>query len=171
MGRRKGRVRRKERWIADGELPKSAGPPFYRRLSDLLDEHDFDSFAEGPHEKSYAAGLGRPSLTPGVRFRSLRIGYLEGVDSECGVAWRIADSLSLRRFLSIALDEQTPGHSTISRTLRLLAREGLVAGGTIGVDATTLEANAALPAVFGRPAAKTHDSAGAPVAMSTLLAA
>jgi len=173
MGRRKGRVRQKELWIAAGELPKSAGHPFYQRLSELLDEHDFDSFAEGLCEKFYAAGLGRPSLTPGIYFRSLLIGYFEGIDSERGVAWRIADSLSLRRFLSIALDEQTPDHSTISRTrrlidvethrevfrwaLRLLAREGFLAGGTIGVDATTLEANAAMRSLVRRDTGEGYE--------------
>ena len=173
MGRRKGRIRQKELWIAAGELPKSAGHPFYRRLSELLDAHDFDLFAEGLCEKFYAAGVGRPSLTPGIYFRSLLIGYFEGIDSERGVAWRIADSLSLRRFLSIALDEQTPDHSTISRTrrlidiethrevfawaLRLLAREGFLAGGTIGIDATTLEANAAMRSLVRRDTGEGYE--------------
>ena len=160
MGRRKRRERQKDLWVATSELPKSAGHPFYLRLSELFDEHEFDAFVEGQCEQFYAPSLGRPSLTPGIYFRSLLIGYFEGIDSERGVAWRLGDSLSLRRFLAIELDEQAPDHSTISRTrrlidlethravftwaLQLLAREGLLSGGTIGVDATTLEANAAM---------------------------
>ena len=152
--------RQKDLWVATSELPKSAGHPFYLRLSELFDEHEFEAFVEGQCEQFYAPSLGRPSLTPGIYFRSLLIGYFEGIDSERGVAWRLGDSLSLRRFLAIELDEQAPDHSTISRTrrlidlethravftwaLQLLAREGLLSGGTIGVDATTLEANAAM---------------------------
>ena len=150
MGRRE---RQKDLWIAASDLPTSGGHPFYRRLSELLDKHEFDAFVEGECEEFYAPRLGRPSLTPGIYFRTLLIGYFEGIDSERGVAWRIGDSPSLRRFLVIELDEQAPDHSAISRTRRLidiethravfswvprlLAREGLLAGGTIGVDATT----------------------------------
>src|ERR1035437_8809475 len=67
-----------------------------------------------------AAKYGRPSLTPGIYFRSLLIGYFEGIDSERGIAWRLADSLGLRRFVGIGVDEYTPDHSTISRTRRLI---------------------------------------------------
>ena len=94
MGRRKGRERQRDLWVAVAELPKSGGHPFYQRLSELLDEHEFDAFVEGECEKFYAPSLGRPSLTPGIYFRSLLIGYFEGIDSERGPAWRIADSLS-----------------------------------------------------------------------------
>ena len=173
MGRRKRRERQKDLWVATSELPKSAGHPFYLRLSELLDEHGFDAFVEGECEQFYAPSLGRPSLTPGIYFRSLLVGYFEGIDSERGVAWRIADSLSLRRFLAIELDEDAPDHSTISRTrrlidiethrkvftwaLRLLAREGLLAGGTIGVDATTLEANAAMRSLVRRDTGEGYE--------------
>jgi len=103
---------------------------------------------------------GRPSLAPGVYFRLLLTGYFEGIDSERGMAWRAQDSLALRRFLRVGLEESPPDHSTISRTrrlidlethrevfswvLRLLAEKGLLKGQTLGIDATTLEANAAL---------------------------
>ena len=173
MGRRKRRERQKDLWIAAGELPKSGGHPFYRRLSELLDKHGFDSFVEGECERFYAAVMGRPSLTPGLYFRSLLVGYFEGIDSERGVAWRLADSLSLRRFLAIELDESAPDHSTISRTrrlidvethravfswvLRLLAREGLLAGATVGVDATTLEANAAMRSIVRRDTGEVYE--------------
>ena len=101
----------------------------------------------------------RPSKSAaGTYFRLLLIGYFEGIDSERGIAWRTADSLALRGFLGLDLDEAPPEHSTISRTRRLidlethravftwilqvLATTDLVKGQTIGIDATTLEANA-----------------------------
>ena len=109
---------------------------------------------------------GRPSLAPGVYFRALLIGYFEGLDSERGIAWRAADSLSLRGFLGYALDEATPDHSTISRTrrlywvethkaifrwvVRILTGEGLISGRTVSIDATTLEANAAMKTIVRR---------------------
>ena len=175
MGRRKKRERQKDLWIAAGELPRSGGHPFYRQLSELLDKHEFDAFVEGLCERFYAAKLGRPSLTPGIYFRTLLIGYFEGIDSERGLAWRIGDSLSLRRFLALEFDEQAPDHSTISRTrrlidvethravftwaLQLLAREGLLSGGTIGVDATTLEANAAMRSIVRRDTGEGYKTA------------
>ena len=173
MGRRKRRVRQRDLWIPTGELPRSAGHPFYERLGRLLDEHGFDDFVEGLCAKFYAAVMGRPSLTPGIYFRCLLIGYFEGVDSEREIAWRAADSLSLRRFLAIELDEDAPDHTTISRTrrlidvethrevfawaLRLLAGEGLLKGGVIGVDATTLEANAALRTLVRRDTGEGYE--------------
>lgn len=96
----------------------------------------------------------------------MMIGFFEGIDSERGIAWRVADSLTLRQFLRIALDERTPDHVTISRTRRLigaeahqrvfgwvlkrLARGGLMKGKTIGIDSTTLEANAAMKSIVRR---------------------
>lgn len=173
MGRRKRRVKQQDLWIPAGELPRSAGHPFYEQLSKLLDEHGFDDFVEGLCEKFYAAVMGRPSLTPGIYFRCLLIGYFDGVDSERGIAWRAADSLSLRRFLTIDLDEDAPDHSTISRTrrlidvethrevfawaLQLLAGEGLLKGGVIAVDATTLEANAALRTLVRRDTGEGYE--------------
>ena len=106
------RQRQKGLWVAAADLPQTAAHPFYRRLGELLDEHGFDEFAELLCEKFYAARMGRPSLTPSSYFRCLLIGYLEGIDSERGIAWRLADSISLRRFLAIELDESTPDHST-----------------------------------------------------------
>jgi transposase len=173
MGRRKRRQRQKPLWVATADLPKTAAHPFYRRLNELLDEHGFDAFAEQCCENFYAAEKGRPSLAPGVYFRSLLIGYFEGLDSERGIAWRLADSISLRRFVAIELDESTPDHSTISRTRRLIdvethrevfgwvleviAQEGMLKGGTIAVDATTLEANAALRSIVRRDTGERYD--------------
>ncbi len=174
MGRRNQRQRQKGLWVAAADLPHTAAHPFYRRLNELLDEHGFDEFAEQRCEKFYAPRMGRRSLTPGSYFRCLLIGYLEGIDSERGIAWRLADSISLRRFLAIELDEATPDHSTISRSRRLtglethrevftwvprlLAKQGLLKGGTIAVDATTLEANAALRSIVRRDSGESYDN-------------
>lgn len=172
MGRRKDRARTPGLWIATNELPRTGGHPFYQRLNQILDTHGFDEFVEGQCAPFYAEKLGRPSLTPGLYFRLLLIGYFEGIDSERGIAWRTADSLALRGFLGLGLDEIPPEHSTISRTRRLidlethravftwilqvLAREDLVKGKTIGIDATTLEANAALRSIVRRDSGETY---------------
>jgi transposase len=130
------------------------------RVNQLLAERGFDEFVESQCEGFYADSMGRPSLVPRRYFRLLLIGYFEGIEGERGIAWRAADSLALRRFLELELSEQPPDHSTISRTrrlidvethqavfrwvLELLAEKGLLKGKTVGIDATTLEANAAM---------------------------
>jgi len=139
---------------------RGLGHPFYDALDRLLRKQGFDRFVEGLCAPYYAEVMGRPGLAPGVYFRCLLIGYFEGIGSERGIAWRVADSLSLRQFLRLSLERPTPDHSTISRTrrrlpadvhervftrvLELLAEQGLLRGKTLGIDATTLEANAAL---------------------------
>ena len=156
MGTRKSRQRQEQLWVMHTELAAAPGHPFYQHLNALLDEEKFDEFAEAQCARFYCSGNGRPSLPPGTYFRLLLIGYLEGLGSERGIAWRVADSLGLRQFLRIGLDENTPDHSTISRTRRLIdvethravfcwvlsviADRGLLKGKTVGVDATTLEA-------------------------------
>ena len=173
MGTRKHRQRQEELWITHTELATAPGHPFYQRLNELLDAEHFDEFAERECARFYAAKNGRPSLAPGTYFRLLMIGYFEGLDSERGIAWRAADSLALRQFLRIGLDEQTPDHSTISRTRRLidvethrnvfgwvlgrLADRGLLKGRTVGVDATTLEANAAMRSIVRRDSGASYD--------------
>jgi transposase len=159
-------------WIAKADLPRTAGHPFYERLNGLLEEAGFDAFVEERCGRFYAPKMGRPSLAPGVYFRLLLIGYFEGLDSERGMAWRAADSLALRSFLRIGLDEVPPDHSTISRTRRLidvethrevftwvlgvLAERGLLEGKTLGIDATTLEANAALRTIVRRDSGESY---------------
>ena len=118
MGTRRRRQRQEQIWIAQQELAKGPAHPFYQRVNELLDEKKFDEFAEKGCAQFYAETMGRPSLAPGIYFRLLLVGYFEGIDSERGIAWRAADSLGLRRFLGIGIDEQTPDHSTISRTRR-----------------------------------------------------
>src|SRR5919108_2036567 len=120
MGTRKQREKQEDIWIAHAELASAPGHPFYQRLNEVAEAERFDELVEGRCAKFYAAKFGRPSLSPGIYFRSLLAGYFEGIDSERGIAWRMADSLALRRFVGILLEEKTPDHSTISRTRRLI---------------------------------------------------
>jgi len=161
-------------WIATSDLPTSPGHPFYARLNALLDGHDFDRFVEGLCARFYAPVLGRPSLAPGRYFRLLLVGYFEGLDSERGIAWRATDSLAVRTFLRLALNEAPPDHSTISRTRRLIDLEthravftwvqqrlvdaGLLKGKTIAIDATTLEANAAMRSIVRRDTGESYQA-------------
>ena len=166
MGNCTQRRRQEAMWIAHHTLARGPSHPFYERLNRLLEGNHFDDFVEGLCRRFYAEKQGRPSLAPGIYFRLLLIGYFEGIDSERGIAWRAQDSLALRSFLDIALDESSPDHSTLSRTrrlmdvethrevfawvLRILAEQGLLKGQTLAIDATTLEANAALRAIVRR---------------------
>ena len=154
------------------DLAEAPGHPFYKRLNEALDAADFDGFCEERCWTFYHDRLGRPSLAPGVYFRLQLIGFFEGVNSERGIAWRVADSLSLRCFLGYGLDEATPDHVTLSRTRRLLDAEthqaifswvlerlaaaGLLKGKTIGVDATTLEADAAMRSIVRRATGENY---------------
>jgi Transposase domain (DUF772) len=120
MGTRRRRQRQEQLWISHDELAKGPGHPFYKRVNELLEMKQFDEFAEKECARFYAENNGRPSVTPGIYFRLLLVGHFEGIDSERGIAWRAADSVGLRKFLGVGLDEQTPDHSTISRTRRLI---------------------------------------------------
>jgi len=165
MGRRETQ-RQAPLWVASQEMVKGPGSPFYARLNAALAASGFDQWVQTRCERFYAATVGRPGIAPGVYFRMLMIGYLEGIDSERGIAWRCADSLSLREFLGSDLTQRTPDHSTLSVIrgridvqthqevfcwiLARLAERGLLQGSTIGIDATTLEANAALRSIVRR---------------------
>ena len=109
-------------WVATQDLPRSAAHPFYTRLNQTLDEHDFDKYVEGLCQRFYS-DEGRPGLPPGRYFRLLLIGYFEGLDAERANAWRAADSFALREFLGLVLPEASPDHSTISRRRRLIDLE------------------------------------------------
>jgi transposase len=162
----KHREEQQEMWVATTSLPKSVGHVFYRQLSRLLVEADFDRTVEKMCEPYYHTHLGRPSIPPGVYFRMLLIGYYEGIGSQRGIAWRCADSLSLREFLGIPLTEETPDHSSLTRVrdrlplevhtavfqwvLTLAAEKKLLPGKTVAVDATTLEADAAMKSIVRR---------------------
>ena len=154
-------------------VASGSGHPFYNRLNEVLDKAGFDKFCEAACAGFYHATLGRPSLAPGMYFRVMTVGFFEGLDSERGIAWRLADSLTLRQFLSIGLDENTPDHVTISRTRRLidgethqriftwvleqLAQNALIKGKTNGVDSTTLEANAAMKSIVRRDTGENYN--------------
>ena len=160
-------------WVETSQLQVRGRHPFYSRLNEVLDRAKFDAYAERICRKYYAETMGRPSLAPGIYFRCFLIGYFEGIDSERGIAYRVSDSLSLREFLGLSLEEQTPDHSTLSKTRRLmslgthkavfrwvlrrLAAEGLLSGKNLGVDATTLEANAALRSIVRRDNGDGYD--------------
>ena len=160
-------------WITTSDLPKSPGHPFYQRLNTVLDEAGFDRFAEKRCERFYAGDVGRPGVPPGRYFRMLLLGYFEGLESERGIAWRASDSLAIRSFLGLGLDERAPDHSTISRTRRLidvethgevfgwilerLASSGLVKGKTLLVDGTNLEANAAMRSIVRRDTGEAYE--------------
>ena len=171
-----GRKRKRQQdtmWVATGDLPKSPGHPFYKKLNQVLAANSFDAFVEAACRKFYAPKLGRPSMPPGRYFRLLFLGYFEGLGSERAMAWRAADSLAIRGFLGVELDEVAPEHSTISRTRRLidvethervftwvlerLAKDGLLVGKTIGIDATTLEANAAMKSIVRRDTGASYE--------------
>jgi transposase len=171
MGKRKPHAKQASMWVATQDLPRSTAHPFYARLNQIFDQHDFDGFVEGLCERFYA-DEGRPGLPPGRYFRLLLIGYFEGLDAERAIAWRAADSFALREFLGLVLPEAPPDHSTISRTRRLidletheavftwmlqrLADACLVKGKTVGIDATTLEANAALRSIVRRDSGESY---------------
>lgn len=165
MGRRK-RHRQQTMWLTTEQLPRTAGHVFYDRVNKILAEHSFDDFVEKACQQFYAETMGRPGIAPGIYFRMQLIGYFEGIDSERGMAWRCCDSLSLREFIGVGLTETVPDHSSVSRTrrlidlethgsvfswmLRVLAESGLVDGKIVGVDASTLEANAAMRSIVRR---------------------
>jgi transposase len=151
-------------WIATTDLPHAPGHVFYDKLNQLLAEADFDRFVESLCQSYYAAGLGRESIPPGTYFRMLFVGYFEGLDSQRAIAWRCSDSLSLRAFLGVPLNERTPDHSSLTVikqrlplalheqvfafVLKVAQEKKLLRGKTVAVDATTLEANAAMRSII-----------------------
>lgn len=166
MGKRK--RRQESLFISAADLPKSDGHPFYKKLNELLAEAGFDPWIEARCQEYYEQEetRGQPSIPPGVYFRMLLVGYFEDIDSQRGIAWRCADSLSLRTFLGVPLEKGTPDHSTLSLTrkrlppevfdevfqfvLAIAEQKRLLGGKTVGVDSTTLEANAAMKTIVRR---------------------
>ena len=161
-------------WIAYDEIPRGMGHAFYDRLQKILCQGGFDAFAEKLCSEYYAPVTGRPSVPPGRYFRMLLVGYFEGIDSERGICWRCADSLSLREFLRLDTGQAVPDHSSLCRirqrlsvethhevfsfVLDLLARKGLVRGKKLGIDASTMEANAALKTIVRRDTGEGYDA-------------
>jgi transposase len=166
MGKR--RARQESLFVSTEGLPKSQGHPFYKRLNQLLAEAGFDRWIENRCQQYYEQEetRGQPSTPPGVYFRMLLVGYFENIGSQRGIAWRCGDSLSLRQFLGLPLDESSPDHSTLTNTrkrlppevfdevfqfvLRIAAEKKLIAGKTVGVDSTVLEADAAMKSIVRR---------------------
>ena len=154
------------------EMPRSPGHAFYDRLQNLLAEAGFDAFVETICKPYYAPRMGAPSLPPGRYFRMHMVGYFEGIDSERGIVWRCSDSYSLRDFLRLGNRDKVPDHSWLSKTrsrlpheaheqvfgwvLNLATERGLVKGERIGVDGSTMEANAALRTIVRRDSGETY---------------
>lgn len=163
--RRRAEESQRELWIATDAMATAPGHVFYERLNALLREAGFDRFVEELVAPYYADG-GRPGIAPGVYFRMLFVGYFEGLDSQRGIAWRCEDSLSLRKFLGLKLTAAVPDHSSLTRirdrfplhvteqvfafVLKIAAEKRLVSGSRVGVDATLLEANAAMKSIVRR---------------------
>jgi transposase len=153
-------------WVAYDQIPKGMGHAFYDHLQKILCRGGFDAFAENLCAQYYAPVNGRASVPPGRYFRMLLVGYFEGIDSERGICWRCADSLSLREFLRLDTGQTVPDHSSLCRirqrlplevhheifafVLRLLTQKGLIKGKKLGIDASTMEANAALKTIVRR---------------------
>ena len=164
MGRQEDR--QGELMVMWSEMPRSPGHVFYDRLQEVLVGAGFDGFVEHACQAYYARTMGAPSVPPGRYFRMHIVGYFEGIDSERGIEWRCSDSLSLREFLRLETTDRVPDHSWLSKTRGRLPREvhervfgwvlariaerGLVRGERIGVDASTMEANAALRTIVRR---------------------
>ena len=173
MGRKKDREKQQDLWIAASEIVATPGHVFYERLNTVLNAEKFDRRVEALCGKYYKSSSGRPSMTPGTYFRMLLLGYFEGIESERGIAWRAADSLSIRKFLGYDLSEPTPDHSTVSRTrrlysvathravmqwvLKILRPHGLAQGQSVCIDATTLQANAAMKSLVRRDTGIGYD--------------
>ena len=173
MGRKKDREKQEDLWVAMSEIVTTPGHVFYERLNAVLNAEKFDQRIEAICRKYYKSSSGRPSITPGTYFRMLLLGYFEGLDSERGIAWRAADSLSYRKFLGYDLSEPTPDHSTVSRTrrlysvethiavmkwvLKLLRKHGLADGQSVCIDATTLQANAAMKSLVRRDTGQAYE--------------
>ena len=155
--------RQREFWVAVDDLPDVPQHVFYEKLNEILREGGFDEHVESLCKKYYADGKGRRGIPPGVYFRMLFVGYFEGIDSQRGIAWRCADSLSLRAFLGCDPKQKTPDHSSLTRVrnrlplsvhedvfifvLALADEKRLLHGRTVAVDSTTLEANAAMKSI------------------------
>ena len=156
-------LKQTELWVTVSELPTSPGHPFYRKLNEILGDADFDGWVEDLCEEFYARETGRPGIPPGRYFRMLFAGYFEGIQSQRGIAWRVSDSLSLHEFLGLGATDESPHHSSLTRVrkrlpqqvhhavfefvLRVAIEKGMIKGKTVAVDATTLEANAAMKSI------------------------
>jgi len=182
MSKRK-RTEQAELWCPTQDIPSSSNP-FYDRLNKILSSHRFDDFVEDLCESYYQPGPGRPSIAPGVYFRMIFVGYFEQIASERSICWRIGDSLSLRRFVGLELTSRVPDHSTLSITrqryglevgvgvfdwlLQVMQKEGLLKGKRIGVDSTTLQANASMKNLRNKVTEQSYQEFAAELAAEDL---
>ncbi|MGC9385155.1 MAG: transposase [Kosmotogaceae bacterium] len=173
LGKRK-KNNQDDMFLTYKDLPKSKGHPFYKKVNKILSEWQFDEQVEELAKPYYHEKLGRQSIPPGVYLRMLFIGFFEGIESEREIAWRCVDSLSLRQFLGYRLTEDTPDHSTLSKTrqrlpiefhregftiiLELLAKYGLVKGNVIGLDASMMEANASMKSLVRKETKEDYNT-------------
>ena len=112
LGRRK-KSRQQELYVTTDSLPTSNGHVVYSKINQLL-AYEGDQWIEELCASFYSPSRGRPGIPPGTYFRMLLVGYFEGIQSQRGIAWRCADSLSLRKFLGIPLTDSTPDHSSMT---------------------------------------------------------
>jgi len=161
-------------WTAYNEIQQAPWHQFYEKLNDLLREAQFDRRVEELCARYFEADHtpGRRSIPPGVYFRMHLIGYFEGIESERGIEWRCADSMSLRAFLGLELMDRVPDRSTLSRMrkrlplevheqafvliLGIVEQKGLLRGRVHGVDSTFLRANASIKAIVRRDTGESH---------------
>jgi transposase len=152
------------------------GHRFYEALNKLLVEADFDEKVEALCERHYATSTqpGRPSVAPGIYFQMMLVGFFEGISSERGIAWRCADSMSLRDFLGLAAHVPVPNASTVSRTrrrlpvdvfdevfrlvLELVDKKALLQGRVRGVDSTYLKADASMHSIVRKDTGEDYRS-------------
>ena len=174
LGKKSGMGGTESLWVAYHEVPQGPSHPFYSRLEKILRKHEFDSFCEKLYAPYYAEVMGPPSIPTGVYFRLLMIGYFEGIGSERGIAWKVADSKSLQGFLGYKMTEGTPDHSSLSRirhrlsleahkqvfakVLEIVKKEGLLKGKKIGMDASNIEANAAMRSIRRKIDGKRYEA-------------
>ena len=164
--RRRKVAQQQDLFLSSVDLPRSDGHMFYAKLNRLLAEAGFDGWIEQLCQPFYSEVRGRPGIPPGVYFRMLLVGYFEGIQSQRGIAWRCADSLSIRQFLGLKLTDHSPDHSSLTVirerlpytvhesvfewVLRLANEKKLLGGKTVAVDSTTLEADAAMKSIVRR---------------------
>ena len=174
LGRKSDQATTEDLFITYSDVPKGPSHPFFKRLDGILQKHGFDTFCEDLCSSYYAEVMGRPSIPPGVYFRMLMIGYFEGIKSERGIAWKVADSGSLKEFLGYKLTDATPDHSSLSRirdrlsleghkqvfakVLEILKKEKLLKGKKIGLDASNIEANAAMRTIRRKIDGKRYEA-------------
>jgi transposase len=156
-----------ELFVPSIRLVQPATTSFYSKLEQTLASFGFSKQVRQLCAAAYSdSGRGRPGVDPAVYFKMLMIGFFENIASERGIAERCNDSISIRFFLGYDLTQTTPDHSTLSvirdrlgeetyqkvflLILSALQEHGLLKGQNVGIDASVIEANAALKSLINR---------------------